>query len=75
MNEEELAVFDILTRPGPELSTEERAEVKKVVDGITCPRMKELLVLNWRQKAAARSQTAAGHRGDARHGPAAGLHA
>jgi hypothetical protein len=30
MTEEELVVFDILTRPAPELSTEERAEVKKV---------------------------------------------
>jgi len=30
MSEEELVIFDILTRPAPELSTEERAEVKKV---------------------------------------------
>jgi type I restriction enzyme R subunit len=29
MSEEELVIFDILTRPAPELSTEERAEVKK----------------------------------------------
>jgi len=28
-SEEELVIFDILTRPAPELSTEERAEVKK----------------------------------------------
>ena len=30
MTEEELVIFDILTRPSPELGTEERAEVKKV---------------------------------------------
>ena len=30
MTEEELVIFDILTRPAPELTTEERAEVKKV---------------------------------------------
>jgi len=30
MTEEELVIFDILTRPAPPLSTEERAEVKKV---------------------------------------------
>ena len=30
MSEEELVIFDILTRPAPELSPEERAEVKKV---------------------------------------------
>ena len=30
LSEEELTIFDILTRPGPELATEEREEVKKV---------------------------------------------
>jgi type I restriction enzyme, R subunit len=30
LTEEELTVFDILTRPGPELSAEERGEIKKV---------------------------------------------
>jgi type I restriction enzyme R subunit len=30
LTEEELAVFDILTRPGPELAAEEREEAKKV---------------------------------------------
>jgi type I restriction enzyme R subunit len=55
MTEEELVVFDILTRPAPELSTEERGEVKKVAREILT-RLKQLLVLNWRQKAAARAQ-------------------
>src|SRR5512133_2327626 len=55
MTEEELVIFDILTRPAPELSTEERDEVKKVARELLA-RLKELLVLNWRQKAAARSQ-------------------
>jgi len=31
MTEEELVVFDILLKPAPELTTEERAEVKKAV--------------------------------------------
>ncbi|MDS4042656.1 MAG: type I restriction endonuclease subunit R [Candidatus Competibacter sp.] len=52
--EEELVIFDILTRPAPTLSTEERAEVKKVARELLT-RLKQLLVLNWRQKAAARS--------------------
>ncbi len=30
VTEEELVIFDILTRPAPELSADERAEVKKV---------------------------------------------
>ena len=55
MTEEELVIFDILTRPAPELSTEERAAVKKVARQLLV-RLKDLLVLNWRQKAAARSQ-------------------
>jgi type I restriction enzyme R subunit len=55
MTEEELVIFDILLRPAPELTTEERAEVKKVVR-ILLGRLKELLVINWRQKSSARSQ-------------------
>ncbi|PYI88613.1 MAG: deoxyribonuclease HsdR, partial [Verrucomicrobia bacterium] len=55
MTEEELVIFDILTRPAPELSTEERTEVKKVARELLT-RLKQLLVLNWRQKSAARSQ-------------------
>jgi type I restriction enzyme R subunit len=55
LTEEELVIFDILTRPAPDLSTEERAEIKKVAC-LLLGRLKDLLVLNWRQKAAARSQ-------------------
>ncbi len=55
ISEEELVIFDILTRPSPELGTEERAEVKKVARELLA-RLKELLVLNWRQKSTARSQ-------------------
>jgi type I restriction enzyme R subunit len=55
LSEEELVIFDILTRPAPELSTEERAEVKKVARDLLA-RLNSLLVLNWRQKSTARSQ-------------------
>jgi type I restriction enzyme R subunit len=55
MTEEELVIFDILTRPAPELGKEERAEVKKVAK-LLLDRIKALLVLNWRQKSTARSQ-------------------
>lgn len=55
LSEEELVIFDILTRPAPELSTDERDEVKKVARELLT-RLKALLVLNWRQKSAARSQ-------------------
>lgn len=55
MSEEELVIFDILTRPAPDLSAAERAEVKKAARELLT-RLKALLVLNWRQKSAARSQ-------------------
>jgi type I restriction enzyme R subunit len=55
MTEEELVIFDILTRPAPELSSQERAEVKKVARELLA-KLKQMLVLNWRQKSSARSQ-------------------
>jgi type I restriction enzyme R subunit len=55
LSEEELVVFDILIRPAPDLSPEERDEVKKVAKELL-RKLKQLLVINWRQKAAARSQ-------------------
>jgi type I restriction enzyme R subunit len=54
LTEEELVIFDILTRPAPELTTAERDQVKKVAK-VLLERLKSLLVLNWRQKSAARS--------------------
>jgi type I restriction enzyme R subunit len=55
MSEEELVIFDILTRPAPELSTQERAEVKKVAKQLL-DKLNELLVIDWRKKSNARSQ-------------------
>ncbi len=55
LSEEELTVFDILTRPGPELSAEEREEVKNVAQQLLA-RLNTLLVLGWRQKIQARAQ-------------------
>lgn len=54
LSKEELVIFDILTRPAPDLSTAERDEVKKVARELLI-RIRELIVLNWRQKSAARS--------------------
>jgi type I restriction enzyme, R subunit len=55
LTEDELTVFDILIRPGPNLTPEERNEVKKVARQLL-QRLKNCLVLNWRQKAQARAQ-------------------
>ncbi|MBI3775035.1 MAG: type I restriction endonuclease subunit R [Gammaproteobacteria bacterium] len=46
MSEEELVIFDILTRPAPALSDEERGEVKKVARTLLGT-LKALLVLGW----------------------------
>ena len=54
LSEEELVIFDILTRPAPQLTTAERDEVKRVAKDLLT-RLKQFLVLNWRQKFAARS--------------------
>lgn len=55
LTEEQLTIFDILTRPGPDLSTAERQEVKKVATDLL-DRLNKLLVLGWRQKFQARAR-------------------
>ena len=55
LSEEELTIFDILTRPGPDLTTEEREEVKKVARDLL-ERLKQLLVIGWRQRIGARAR-------------------
>ena len=55
LSEEELTVFDILTRPDPELAAAERDEVKKVTKHLLL-KLKAVLVLNWRQKVQARAK-------------------
>jgi type I restriction enzyme R subunit len=51
---EELVIFDILTRPSPELTAEERALVKRVAKNMLS-RVREVLVINWRSKQQARA--------------------
>lgn len=55
LTDPELTVFDLLTRPGPDLSDEEREEVKKVARQLLL-RMKQALGFNWRQTAQGRAQ-------------------
>jgi type I restriction enzyme R subunit len=54
LSEDELTIFDLLTRPDPALTDEERAEVKKVAR-LLHDRLKDVLTLDWRQKASARA--------------------
>jgi type I restriction enzyme R subunit len=55
LTEEELAIFDILTRPAPELNTEEQAEVKKVARHLL-ERLRSLLVIDWRKGQGSRAR-------------------
>ncbi|MFK0345690.1 type I restriction endonuclease subunit R [Pseudomonas asiatica] len=55
LSEEELALFDILTKPVPELAEKERTQVKKVCKELLETLKAEKLVLDWRKKDRARS--------------------
>ena len=49
LTEEELALFDLLTKPEPKLTKKEEAEVKKVVRELLEVLKAEKLVLDWRK--------------------------
>jgi len=53
--EAELVIFDILTRPAPALSAQERDQVKRVARELLT-RIQSTLVLEWRQKVATRAR-------------------
>jgi len=55
LTEEELVVFDLLTRPGPDLSTDERNEVKKVARQLLA-KLSGVLTLDWQKTAQARAR-------------------
>lgn len=54
LTEAELAVFDLLTQPDPELSDEERSQVKQVARKLL-GHITDKLVLDWRRKAETRA--------------------
>ena len=55
LTEEELALFDIMTKPEPVLTKAEEAEVKKVCRELLATLKREKLVLDWREKQQARA--------------------
>ena len=48
-------MFDILTRPGPDHSREERGEIKKVAR-LLLDRLKRVLTLDWQKRVDARAR-------------------
>jgi len=55
LTEEELALFDLLTKPEPELTAAQEAQVKKVVRQLLAKLKWELLVLDWKKKQQTRA--------------------
>jgi type I restriction enzyme R subunit len=55
ISEEELAIFDILTRPGPDLTPMETEAIKKVCKDLLAKLKTEKLVLAWRTKRTTRA--------------------
>jgi type I restriction enzyme R subunit len=55
ISEEQLAIFDILTRPGPELEPDEVNSIKKVCKELLAKLKTEMLVLAWRKKRTTRA--------------------
>ncbi|MCB1100447.1 MAG: type I restriction endonuclease subunit R [Verrucomicrobiae bacterium] len=55
LTEEELAVFDILTRPGPELAPQEIEALKKICKDMLARLKTEKLVLDWRKRRTTRA--------------------
>lgn len=56
LSEEELAIFDLLTRPELQLPQDDREQIKKVARDLLSTLKREKLVLDWRKKQQARAQ-------------------
>jgi len=55
LTEEQLAIFDLLMRPAPELSEDEKAQVKRVAEELLTVLKHEKLVLDWRKEQNTRA--------------------
>ena len=55
LGEEELAIFDLLTKPALKLNKKEREQVKRVAKDLLDTLKAERLVLDWRKKQSARA--------------------
>lgn len=60
LSEEELAVFDVLTKPDPILPSADEAKVKAVARELLDKLKRELVVLDWRTKQVTRAAVQVG---------------
>jgi type I restriction enzyme R subunit len=56
LSEEELAVFDLLTKPGPRLTAREEEQVRTAARELLAALKHSKLVLDWRKKQTAKAQ-------------------
>jgi type I restriction enzyme, R subunit len=55
LDDEQLAIYDLLTRPGPELTDAEKAKIKQVAQDLLETLKRDKLVLDWRKSQQARA--------------------
>ncbi len=55
LSEEQLAIFDLLMRPAPELSEKETVQVKKVAEELLAVLKHDKIVLDWRKEQSTRA--------------------
>ena len=55
LDEEELAIFDLLTKPEPKLTKRQEGEVKKIARSLLAKLKREKLILDWRLKETAKA--------------------
>jgi len=55
LTEEQLAIFDLLMRPAPDLSEDEKSQVKRVAEELLVVLLTEKLVLDWRKEQTTRA--------------------
>ena len=56
LSEEELALFDLLTKPEPDLNNKEKKQVKKTARDLLNMLKREKLVLDWRKRQQSRAE-------------------
>jgi type I restriction enzyme R subunit len=49
LSEEQLAIYDLLTRPGPDLTELEQKQIKRVAEELLATLKRDKLVLDWRK--------------------------
>jgi type I restriction enzyme R subunit len=55
LSEEQLAIFDLLMRPAPELSDNEQGQVKNVAEELLAILKRDKIVLDWRKEQSTRA--------------------